>query len=205
MLINAYARAVVSPLAVDSWPADADARRGIATRFLIAEDARWVQDVALSAAKATDGGSSTALLLSHHFVRIAYEGAIALRSGNEMVGMPFLAELLTDQFAAITERARHMSKLLDDTKKSEEEVLAEIEDALLRMRSTFLATVPRLARWRARDLGEYRVEDRVIGATVPMAYRLGLDGIGPNMFDQAIVDVTQEWGSAVAVLCAADL
>src|SRR5665811_325463 len=91
------------------------------------EDARWVADVIFSGRAAGNEAAYPALLLGHHFVRIAYEGALALRSTNPHVGWPPLAELLNDQFADITARARHVSKLLDDTSRAYEEVLADLE------------------------------------------------------------------------------
>jgi hypothetical protein len=172
---------------------------------MVAEDARWVQDVVLST-KASDAGATAALLLGHHFVRIAYEGSLTLRSDRPFVGVPQLAAHLTDQFEAITTRARHMSKLLDDKKKSQQEVLDEIGVALQVNRRTFLEKVHPLVRWWATDLGMYRVDGRIVGTTVPMSYRLGLDvSSQQTMFEEAISEVTQEWGATMAVLGSADL
>jgi hypothetical protein len=198
---------MTSPLIAAGWPSDPAARRGIAARMIVAEDARWIQDVVHSANAAADDGAmaSAVLMLGHHFVRIAYEGSIALRSAN-LVGEPALAKLLTDEFQTITERARHMSKLLDDTKKSEDEVLDEIGDALAQNRRIFLDGVHPLVRSLAKDLGIYRIDGRIVGATVPMSYRLGLDASSPQtMFAEATSAVTREWGTTLATLGAADL
>src|ERR1017187_6069036 len=95
-------------------------------RKLLAEDARWAMDVALSAGGVDHLSGYVPLVMGHHFVRIAYEGTIAIRSGNPRVGIPALAALLQDKYAAITTRARHLTKLLDNTKKSYTEVLTDL-------------------------------------------------------------------------------
>lgn len=197
---------MASPLEQADWPSDPAIRRGLAARFIIAQDARWVQDVTLSASETGDGGAATVLLLSHHFVRIAFEGAVAIRSNNPRVGFPTLAGLLEDQYAAITTRARHASKLLDDTKKTHEEVLSEIELMLKRMREAFLRKAPRWLRGLETDLGIYQIGSAVVGASVPTAYRLGLDPVNQEaMFGHATRDVAAEWGGSTVVLAAADM
>jgi hypothetical protein len=57
-------------LAASAWP-DGDARRGWSARVMVAEDARWVADVVMSADKSDGVKAYPALLLGHHFVRIA--------------------------------------------------------------------------------------------------------------------------------------
>lgn len=194
-----------TPLVMAGWPSEPDARRGIAARIMVAEDARWVQDVMLST-KGSDAGASAALLLGHHFVRIAYEGSRTLRSPRPFVGFPQFASLLTGQFEAITARARHMSKLLDDKKKSQQEVLDEIGASLEANRRVFLDKVHPLVRGQVDDLGIYRLDERIVGTTVPMSYRLGLDvSSQQTMFEEAISEVTYEWGATMAVLGSADL
>jgi len=111
---------------------DPDELRGWAARKSLAEDARWAMDTVLSGNEAPEFGPYAGLLLSHHFVRIAYEGAAAIRSGNPRVGIPALAALLDDTFAHLTASARHLTKMLDNDKKSYEDTLsefaAELED-----------------------------------------------------------------------------
>ena len=62
-----------------------DEARGWAARMLLAEDARWVGDVVLSAAADEQSQAYPALLLGHHFVRIVYEGSLAV-VGHEVLG-----------------------------------------------------------------------------------------------------------------------
>ncbi|WP_205325327.1 hypothetical protein [Glycomyces sp. YM15] len=197
---------MATPLRTAEWPVDAAAQRGMATRFIIAQDARWVQDVVYSARKSREASAYTALLLGHHFVRIAYEGAAAIRSGNPQVGIPVLADILKERFQSITARARHMAKLLDDKKKTNEDILAAIELALERMRGVFTGRVPRWLRWMETDLGIYQIGHSIVGTSISAAYRLGLDGANErSMFGEAISDVTDEWASTMAVLMGADL
>lgn len=192
-------------LTASRWPDD-DARRGWAARAAMAEDARWVADVVFSGTAAGDQGAYPALLLGQHFVRIAYEGALALRSDDPHVGWPALAELLDHQFAGITARARHVSKLLDDTSRGYDDVLADLDAVYRHNNAVLVQSVKGWRRWLATDLGLYSIEDHLVGATVPIAYRLALDPIQhERMAGESIHEVTHEWGATVAVLQAATL
>lgn len=187
-----------------TWP-DSDARRGWAARRALVEDGRWIADVAFST-RGTELASYATLLLGHHFVRIAYEGAIAIRSKNPHVGWPPLAELLNDEFSAITARARHVTKLLDDTKKSYGDVLADLREVYEHNVRTFSGKAPRGFRWLETDLGLFDVDGVVVGATMPIAYRLALDPGDPTVIaGEAISEVTHEWGATASVLMAATL
>lgn len=188
-----------------SWPND-DARRGWAARVMLAEDARWVADVVLSANKWAGAMPYPALLLGHHFVRIAYEGAIAIRSLNPHVGWKPLADLLTDQYAAITKRARHVTKLLDDTKKGYEGVLEDLAKSLNSNQETFMGKAPRWLRWLEADLGLHFINDSLVGASIPMAYRLDLEPSDKRSISGApLRAVSEEWGGTMMALSAADL
>lgn len=173
---------------------------------MIAEDARWAMDLVLSAQHLPELSPYIALTLGHHFVRIAYEGSTALRSTNPHVGIPQLAALLDDTFASVTERGRHVTKLLDDNRKSYEIVLGELDQVITEHRSTFTGNVVQWARWFESDLGLYVADRRLLGASWPAAYRMGLsveaDGTIAGHDLQA---VTQEWGGTLAVLGAAAL
>lgn len=180
--------------------------RGFAARRLVAEDARWVADIVLSSQDAGERQAYPALLLGHHFVRIAYEGAQTLRSGNPDVGCPELADLIKDQYADITSRARHMSKLLDDTQKSDDDLLSEMREAYNLCHESLTGNARRGFRWLETDLGLYLMQGRVVGASTPIAYRLGLDPSAPHlMAGESLTAVTNEWGGAMAVLASADL
>ncbi|WP_410645900.1 hypothetical protein [Amycolatopsis sp. lyj-346] len=181
--------------------------RGHAARQMLEEDARWAMDVVLSGQEA--GGDNAAylpLLLGHHFVRIAYEGAILLRSPRPHVGIPELAVLLNEQYAEITAMARHATKLLDDTQKSDDDVLSELEQILEDHHNRLTGNTFRWARWLESDIGLFLCQDRLIGATVPTAYRLGLDitNVG-TISGEDLRAVSEEWGATMAVLGVAAL
>lgn len=180
--------------------------RGWAARQMLAEDARWAMDVVLSARQAGDIEGAIPLLLGHHFVRIAHEGAIALGSSNRHVGIPELAALLSEQYTAITARARHTTKLLDDTKKSYDDVLLDLERILEAHHNRLTGNTFRWARWVETDIGLYLCQGRLAGATLPSAYRLGLDIANTDTVSgEDLRAVTEEWGGTLAVLGAAAL
>lgn len=180
--------------------------RGWAARHILAQDARWIADIVLSSRSVGECSAYPALLLGHHFVRVAYEGAKAINSGNPDVGWPQLATLLTDQYTPVTARARHISKLLDDTKKSQEEVLGELRAVQEHNTKTLTGRAPRLLRWLESDLGLFWMRGTPVGASMPIAYRLALDPRDArSMGGEDLVDVTQEWGATMSVLMAAAL
>jgi hypothetical protein len=185
---------------------DPDELRGWAARKSLAEDACWAIDTVLSGNEVPEFSPYVGLLLSHHFVRIAYEGAIAIRSGNAHVGVPDLAALLNDTFAQITARARHLTKMLDNNKKSYADILAEFAAEWEEHRNAFTGNAVWPVRWLETDLGLYFVDGALVGATVPAAYQLGLDPAQPDsMWGADLAAITQEWGGTLAVLGAAAL
>jgi hypothetical protein len=183
---------------------DLDELRGWAARKSLAEDARWAMDTVLSGNQIPDLSPFIGLLLSHHFVRIAYEGASAIRSPNVHVGVPVLADLLRDAFAELTQRARHLTKMLDNTQKTYPEILSEFAAEMKIHHDALTGNAVRLARWLETDLGLYYVDGALVGATVPTAYRLGLHPADPaTMWGADLNAITQEWGGTLAVLGAA--
>lgn len=178
--------------------------RGRVGRALLAEDARWAVDAALST-RNSGAGSAVALLLTHHFVRIAYEGALAIQSPDPNVGRPQLATLLDDEYPALTARARHVSKVLDDNRKTPDEVLSELARVHEHNRHVFRTDSHSIFRRLRSDLGLFLIDDRVVGASIPIAYRLGLDPGNSNLMSgESLRGVTREWGSTIAVLASAD-
>ncbi|MFY1577382.1 hypothetical protein ACN26Z_21030 [Verrucosispora sp. WMMD703] len=182
-----------------------DELRGWAARKLMYEDGRWVADLARSTALDNLVTGYVGLFLSHHFVRIAHEGATAIRSTSRYVGIPEFAAELSDKYAAITARSRHTTKILDDNKKTLTDVLAEFRDALAMHRDAFTGKARWWVRWAETDLGLYFLGDSLIGATVPASYRLGINPSEQdlNKIGQALAEVSSEWGGAVAVMCGA--
>lgn len=186
--------------------ADPDELRGWAARKNLAEDARWAMDAILSGNTVPEVGPLVGLILGHHFVRIAYEGAIAIRSASPHVGVPALAALLNDRFAQVTANARHLTKMLDNKKKTYADVLSELAAELEVHHDALTGNAVRLARWLETDLGLYYVRDALVGATVPIAYRLGLHPTQPTSMWGADLDaITGEWGGTLAVLGAVTL
>ena len=57
---------------------------------MLAEDARWAMDVILSAKGVDHLSGYVPLVMGHHFVRIAYEGAITVQSRDPQIGIPEL-------------------------------------------------------------------------------------------------------------------
>lgn len=185
---------------------DPNELRGWAARRSMAEDARWAMDTVLSGNEVPEFSPYVGLLLSHHFVRIAYEGAAAIRSENPHVGIPGLADLLQDSFAQVTESARHLTKMLDNTKKSYADVLSDFAAELEEHHNALTGNAARLARWLETDLGLYFVSGFLVGATVPIAYRLGLDPVqSSSMWGEDLTAITKEWGSTLVVLGAVTL
>lgn len=197
----------MAEVAAQSSPSlDLGELRGRAARKSLAEDARWAMDTILSGNEVPEFSPYVGLLLSHHFVRIAYEGAAAIRSENPHVGIPGLAALLKDSFAQITESARHLTKMLDNNRKSYADILSEFAAELEEHHNALTGKAVRLARWLETDLGLFLVDGSLVGASVPIAYRLGLDPVQPaSMWGEDLAAITKEWGSTLMVLGAATL
>lgn len=143
--------------------------RGWAARKNLAEDARWAMDTLLSANELPELAPYVALLLGHHFVRIAYEGASAIRAPDPRVGIPQLAALLRNSFAPLTERGRHLTKMLDNTGETYADVLSEFAAELKVHHDALTGNAVPLARWLETDLGLIYVGGALVGATVPIA------------------------------------
>lgn len=184
---------------------DDEELRGWAARKMMYEDARWIYDIVGSADMSSDLTAFTGLFLSHQFVRVAYEGATALRSSNPHVGIPEFAAGLSSQYAAVTARYRHATKLLDDKSKTLAEVLAELRTEIDLHRQAFTGRTHRWLRWAETDLGLYLHGDDLLGATVPASYRLGVDlgGQTKHKTGEDLSAVTEECGGALACMCGA--
>jgi len=180
---------------------DPNKLRGLVSRAMLAEDARWAMDVALSAGSDARVGPYFPLIMGHHFVRIAYEGAIAVRSSNPQVGVPSLASLLEPEYDTITARARHLTKLLDNTQKSYADVLADLASEIQTHHQAFTGNARHGAKWLETDLGLFVLEGWLIGGTIPIAYRFGFRPAPmASVLDADIRSVSEEWGRTFRVL-----
>jgi hypothetical protein len=140
------------------------------------------------------------LTLGHHFVRIAHEGSITLKAADPNVGVPALAALLEDKFAAITARTRHTSKVLDNTSTDYPRLVAELESLQFEHNREFTGNTVRWLRWLETDLGLFRHARSILGATVPAAYRLGVGFDNNGLSSEDIHDAAVEWGGTLRVL-----
>jgi hypothetical protein len=180
--------------------------RAWVSRKLLVEDARWAMDVSLSVIDVDQFRGYVPLVVGHHFVRIAYEGAIAARSANARVGRPELAVLLRDNFAKLTARIRHLAKLLDNRSKSYREVLSDLASELEIHHENLTGNSIPMARWPEKDLGLFYLEGAIIGATIPISYRLGLHPApSASISNPELRSAAEEWGGSLAVLSAMTL
>lgn len=173
--------------------------RGFAARRLLGEDAAWIADAMLSASKGEVAAGISPLVLTSFLSRIVYEGRDVLTSGDPHVGVPELAELLTNENSHAIARARHAVKLLDDTHKTLQTFRNDMRTYWVGQRASLRENVPTWAQGLAPDLGVYSLGGHVIGATVPLQVRFDipdrLDGAGGEQFR----DLGVTLGSQLAV------
>lgn len=174
---------------------------------MIFEDAAWASDVLLSARTAPGARFSGLLLplLVGHWARIVYEGSETLRTGAPGVAMPHLAEQLMNDHAATLARARHSTKLFDDTKRTYEQVLLDVGA----YREAHIARFTGNTHWLLRrfecDLGLTLLGRSVVGTTVGSHIHLGQPppAIGDEMaMSQAAHSAAVEQGAALRVMLA---
>lgn len=179
----------------------------VLTRRLIAEDARWLRDAILGA-QAVGGRTASALslVLLGTAARVVYEGIRVLRTVELDIDVRELLQHAPQDLDSLVERARHATKLLDDTKRSAAETVSLLEEYQRAHQRAFRGSAPRALRWLTSDLGLVVSHGHVLAATVPLQLRLGLrvdadlEEAGPFLGD-----VARQIGSALAVLAAVDL
>lgn len=183
----------------------ADARnRGAVARELVAQDARWLMDAAISSQVACgDVGSVVGLSLVGQFSRVAYEGARVARHPDPNVGIAELAQLLPDEHSQVIARARHATKLLDDAKKTLADIGHELASALGAQRQEFTGNAPRLFRWVETDLGVFTISNRLLLTTVSAPIRFG-QSLEPDLekMESRAYGVSVKLGEAICVLAA---
>jgi len=182
-----------------------DILRGEVSRQLLTEDASWIVDMCTPNTAVMDSLRSTLVLLHlPYLTRIAYEGAVALHSRNANMGLPKLAACLTSNFATITARMRHLSKLMDDTQKSYSDVLSDFAAVIANQRGQYLGKRMKLGWPWQHDMGLLTVGSSVVGTTMAMALRLGM-GTGQSVQDAGTFNVAREWGISLALQMSAGI
>jgi len=168
---------------------------------MMTQDALWISDALLSSSGDGNGSGVPPLVLVGHSSRIVYEGSLVIRSANPVVGLPSLLSLLPDQHGAVISRARHATKLLDDTKKTFRDLLAEMGAYYAHHHQAFSGNAVWFARRFETDLGLFEAAGRILGGTIPLQFRLGvpptvsISDLGPLIHDVAV-----EQGSLLALL-----
>lgn len=166
-------------------------------------DAAWAAETIYSCPPAPrDVGSLLPTLLIGTWSRIVYEGSVALKAAKP-VGVPAMANLLEHRYRDVLARARHSTKLLDDTKKGFDDVLADLtayHDAHLEQ---FTGNVPVALGWLEQDLSLTTIDEHLVGTSITTHIHLGqlpttisdTDALG-----EAIRAASEEQGGALAVL-----
>jgi hypothetical protein len=181
---------------------DEDNTVGAVARKMVSEDARWIVDALVAARQSSqEAAGVVALLLIGHSSRIVYEGSLAIRSADPDLGVPSLASELKDVHADVITRSRHATKLLDDTKKSLDDLQSEMGGYYARHRQEFTGNSAKWARFMERDLGLYSAAGRLLGATIPLQFRMGLlaDSKVADL-GQQLYEISQEHGSVQVLL-----
>ncbi|MGN7948550.1 hypothetical protein ACTJKH_07380 [Microbacterium sp. 22215] len=169
-----------------------DELRIVVGRRMLLEDALWMGDVLTSALR-HDGPAQAMvpLLLSGHAARIVYEGRGLLTSRNPDVALPAFVEQLPDSEHPSIALARHATKMLDNQTRKDKplsEFEAEIHQAWMSQRALLFAPVKRGFTWMQPDLGFYTLDGDVVGATIPLHMRFGLDTVSPEGYPQFFND-----------------
>lgn len=174
-------------------------------RKMLAEDALWIADAVFSSSESRQKGILP-LLLMGHTARIVYEGSVLIRSSTPGVGQPDLACRLPASQTAVIEKARHATKLFDDTSRPYQILLQEMDAYLFRARADFLGNTPyRWARRWETDLGTYRHGSNTVGITPTVAYRMGYSAAATHAdLAKEAFPLSHSQGQALGVLIQAD-
>lgn len=160
---------------------------GALARQLLFTDAAWCLDV-YNSARATENGVHFApwMMLSIN-ARVAYEGRKVIQSRDPHVGVPHLEPFLAEGESPSVEKARHASKLLDNTKKSLEDFRAEMNLYWQAHHKWMRGTAPRIFHGLVKELGIATFDGRVVLATIPTQVRFDLPaGSSPETRDAAL-------------------
>lgn len=182
-----------------------ESMRGAVARSLVAQDARWLIDVVRSSQRDPHLSSVVGLSFIGHFSRVAFEGARIAMSPEPHVGVPALADLLSNNHADVIERARHATKLLDDRKKSISDLEAEVASYYELHKAEFTGNAVWFARWAESDLALATIDRRLIVSSIPNQLRFGLAAtVDQELIGPSMRSVSEQLGSVVIVLAALD-
>ena len=176
----------------------------VAARAMLAEDARWSVDLIQSSAESPLQGL-IGLTFARHFVRVIHEGRAMLASHERPSGWLDIAAHLGSAHPEVESRVRNALKLVDDTSKHMEGVLAGLTRTLDHHRDSLRRRArPSWIRPLATDLGVSRVNGTAVLATVPAGFLLGLDDPDvAEMHGVSIETLTFEWGGNLLWLAVA--
>lgn len=170
---------------------------------MVAQDARWIADAALSVQTSAKSAGWLPLTLLGHSSRIVYEGVIAVRSKNRHVGLPESADQLGGEYEDVIARSRHAGKFLDETKKSFSDLQADMRAFYAAHQEEFLGNSVSFARRWESDIGIFTAPGkRLLGTTITTHFRAGVDAsvkisdVGPQFFA-----VAHAQGRALGMLC----
>lgn len=183
------------------WDGD---EAGAASRYMLAQDVKWISDAMLSASTSKNGWFP--LVLLGHGARVVYEGTTTIRSTSPTVGNPELAQRLDDRYSDVIARARHGGKFLDDNKKSFDVLCDEISRFYDAHRTEFTGNAFRFARLLETDLGLLlSPRGRLLSSTITQHFRMGIEsGIRLTDAGPLMGLVAQEMGQALSALAEAN-
>jgi hypothetical protein len=114
-----------------------------------------------------------------------------------------LAGLLKHDHAAVLARARHSTKLFDDTKKGYETILSDVAEYHDAHRARFTGQAAPPVRWLETDLGVTTLGEHLVGTTITSHIHMGQPPTLPTDQDDmrtALTSASVEQGGALAVL-----
>ena len=165
-----------------------DELRIAVSRRLLLEDALWIGDVLASASEHRGRAQVFApLLLSGHASRIVYEGRLLLEARDPQMALPDFVAMLPPATHPSIALARHATKMLDN-QNSKDKTLTDFEkdvhNAWMSQQSLLRRGVRPGFKWMQKDMGFYTLGDRVVGSTIALHLRFGLNDVRPDTYPE---------------------